>query len=89
VPVLMLIGTMHPSCSVRVNWDTLMLLVLASVCAITPYLICFDVYTSKSTAIGTCFFLRSPPGGESQHLQTLVCSCRLVLQRLGGRSSQC
>jgi hypothetical protein len=42
VPVLMLIGTMHPSCSIdaREFWDTLVhCLCLASVCALSPYLI--------------------------------------------------
>lgn len=52
VPVLMVIGMMHPSCCVRVNWDSLVLSLLASVCLITPYIICFDV-TAVSTAIGT------------------------------------
>ena len=67
IPYLMLIAPMHPQSRVRVRWDTYILLILCTVCIITPYLICFDVQFGRLTAFGVnrCLMLMHCKQGEN------------------------
>jgi hypothetical protein len=49
---LLLISILHPTCRFRVQWDSYVLLLLCSVCLITPFVICFDIEFGKLTALG-------------------------------------
>lgn len=52
LPILLLVAPMHPQSRLRVRWDTFILLVLFTVCIITPYMICFDVQVGRMTTFG-------------------------------------
>ena len=41
--MLIFCSSIHPVSRLRVQWDSFMLVVLATVCMITPFVICFDV----------------------------------------------
>lgn len=41
--MLIFFSSIHPVSRLRVQWDSFMLVVLATVCMIMPFVICFDV----------------------------------------------
>lgn len=49
---LVLWAVMHPSCTVRTQWDLYVLAVLFSVCIITPFVICFDLNVMPLSVLG-------------------------------------
>jgi hypothetical protein len=53
MPFLVVFGVLHPTSKVRVQWDLYVLLLLSTVCILTPYMICFDLEVDRVSAIGT------------------------------------
>ena len=54
MPFLVFCGILHPSSTVRVQWDLYILLLLSTVCILTPYMICFDVVVDRVSFLGVC-----------------------------------
>lgn len=59
VPFLVLCGILHPSSAVRVQWDLYILMLLSSVCILTPYMICFDLQVARLSFLGASLELLS------------------------------
>lgn len=58
IPYLLFVGTVHPACRLRVQWDSMILLILGSVCLLTPFVICFDIEFAQVSFVGV--LLASP-----------------------------
>lgn len=55
VLILLLCGLVHPTSALRLRWDTFMMVILLSVCLVSPFVICFDVSYSHLSVLGAAF----------------------------------
>jgi hypothetical protein len=56
IPHLIFTSSIHPACRVRVQWDSFILLLLGTVCLLTPFVICFDIEMSQFSALSASPF---------------------------------
>lgn len=52
IPTLLIFSTIHPACRLRVQWDSLVLVILGTVCLLTPFVICFDIEYEQVSFVG-------------------------------------
>lgn len=60
LPFMIFFGILHPSSAVRVQWDLYILLLLGTVCILTPFMICFDLVVERVSFLGAPAELLSP-----------------------------